>query len=137
MRVMIATHGNLADGVKSNLSLFVDTSEVECVNAYLTDEDYTPAIEKFINDTKDDEVSFIFTDLLGGSVNQKVMCINTKDNVKIIAGFNISLILEIMVSKITSDEEIERAIEMAGQQIQLVQVKKMHVKEISDDDFLD
>ena len=135
MKVMIATHGYLADGVKSNLSLFVDTSEVEVINAYVNNDDYSDEIKKFIDEAKQDEIRIIFTDIVGGSVNQIASTLNTKDNVKIISGFNIALILEIMLTEITSDEQLENIINKARVQMQLVKLNK-NIENESDDDFL-
>lgn len=135
MKVMIATHGYLADGVKSNLSLFVDTSEVEVINAYVNDDDYSDKIKKFIDEAKQDEIRIIFTDIIGGSVNQIASTLNTKENVKIISGFNIALILEIMLTEITSDEQLENIINKAREQMKLVKLNK-NIENESDDDFL-
>ena len=135
MKVMIATHAYLADGVKSNLSLFVDTSEVEVINAYVNDDDYSDKIKKFIDEAKQDEIRIIFTDIIGGSVNQIASTLNTKENVKIISGFNIALILEIMLTEITSDEQLENIINKAREQMKLVKLNK-NIENESDDDFL-
>ena len=135
MKVMIATHGYLADGVKSNLSLFVDTSEIETINAYVNDDDYTDQIRNFIDDAGEGEIRIIFTDIIGGSVNQIVSTLNTKDNVKIISGFNIALILEIMLTEITSDEQLEDIINKAKEQMQLVKLNR-NIENETDDDFL-
>lgn len=135
MKVMIATHGYLADGVKNNLSLFVDTSDVETINAYVNNDDYIDQIKKFIDEAKEDEIRIIFTDIIGGSVNQIVSTLNYKVNVKVISGFNIALILEIMLSKIENDEQLEKIVEKAREQMQLVKLNKK-IEDESDDDFL-
>ena len=136
MKIMIATHGYLADGVKSTLSLFLDISEIVCVNAYVTEEDYLEKIKNFIDSIPADETGIIFTDIYGGSVNQKVMEINKSASVKVITGFNIPLIIEIAISEATDDEALEKAIEKAREQMKLVKLETVEVTEETDDDFL-
>lgn len=136
MKIMIATHGYLADGVKSTLSLFVDTTDMVCVNAYVTEEDYIEKIKSFINSIPPSETGLIFTDMYGGSVNQKVMELDRSANIKVITGFNIPLILEICVSEITEDEELEKTIENAREQMKVVRLENVTVSEENDDEFL-
>ena len=136
MKILIATHGHLADGVKDNLALFIDVNDVEVINAYVDGDDGTwlDDVDGFVNECGEDEVRVIFTDILGGSVNQKILERNKCSNVKVIAGFNIALILEVYLSGLKTDEEIEKAIESARAQMQLCQLKK--VEEVDEDDFL-
>lgn len=137
MKILIATHGMMASGVKSTLSIFTDTSEITTIDAYVDDTDYTPEIQKFISRINEGEIAIIFTDLIGGSVNQKVLALNNKSNVKIISGFNISLILEIMLSKITSENEILEILKAARNQMQLIKSEHIDVNDESDDSFLE
>lgn len=70
----MATHGKLADGFQSSLNILADKGKsIEVINAYVTDEDYTPKITEFVQGIQQDEQAIIFTDLFGGSVNQKVV----------------------------------------------------------------
>lgn len=134
MRVLIATHGKMASGVKNMLGLFLDNSGIETIDAYVDEHDYTEDIIRFIQGVGD-EKAFIFTDMIGGSVNQKVVALNNKENVKIISGFNISLLMEILLSKPENDDEIENAIAQARDQMQLI--KLASVEEETEDSFLD
>lgn len=137
MKILIATHGHLADGIKSTLSLFVDVSTIECINAYVDDgdQDIESKIKAFMDACPHDQISIIFTDLLGGSVNQVVMRLLDRDEIKVIAGFNPALILEIMTKPIESEDELNAIIEQARTQMTLVKLDKRPV-EINDDDFL-
>ncbi len=136
MKILIATHGHLADGVKDNLALFIDISDVEVINAYVEGDEGTwlNDVDRFIKECSEDEVRIIFTDILGGSVNQKILEHNKCSNVKVIAGFNTALILEVYLSNLRTDEELEKAIEGARAQMQLCKLEK--VEEVDEDDFL-
>ncbi len=62
----------MAGGIQSSLNILADKGDdVEVINAYITDEDYTPQIVNFIESIGENEQGIIFTDLFGGSVNQK------------------------------------------------------------------
>ncbi|KST82992.1 PTS mannose/fructose/sorbose transporter subunit IIAB [Lactococcus lactis] len=95
----IASHEKMADGVQATLELFVGNDmEITYMCAYIEGRD---TIEKQIDDflkgvSKEDEV-IIFTDLYGGSVNQKiVLATEAYENVFIIAGFNLPTIIEVI-----------------------------------------
>lgn len=134
-KILIATHGKMASGVKNTLSLFVDVSNIKTINAYIDDGDWAAEIYDFINDVKNDEIGIIFTDILGGSVNQKALLINNKSNVSIIAGFNIPLIMEIILTEINNENDLRRIIEEAKKQIQLVELIK--IKDENENSFLE
>lgn len=138
MKALIATHGRMASGVKDTLGLFVDVSGVRTIDAYIDDSDYTLEIIAFMDEVADDEIGLIFTDLVSGSVNQKVIAMNRKDNIKILSGFNVALIAEILSSEPTTDEEIIEIVEMARQQMQFITKNVLEGQaEESDESFLD
>ena len=48
-KYLIATHGELAKGFQSSLNILADKgNDFQVINAYIIDEDYTPAIDEFI-----------------------------------------------------------------------------------------
>ena len=122
MKVLIATHGMMASGVVNTLSLFTDCNDIRYLNAYVDESDYTQQIVDFINQIDETETAIIFTDIIGGSVNQEVVAMNHRKNVKIITGFNLALILEIIMSDATQDEQIEVIIEQAREQMKLIKL---------------
>lgn len=122
MKALIATHGMMASGVVNTLSLFTDCNDIRYLNAYVDESDYTQQIVDFINQIDETETAIIFTDIIGGSVNQKVVAMNHRKNVKIITGFNLALILEIIMSDATQDEQIEVIIEQAREQMKLIKL---------------
>ena len=112
----------MASGVVNTLSLFTDCNDIRYLNAYVDESDYTQQIVDFINQIDETETAIIFTDIIGGSVNQKVVAMNHRKNVKIITGFNLALILEIIMSDATQDEQIEVIIEQAREQMKLIKL---------------
>lgn len=123
---LVATHGELAKGFQSSLNILADKgNSIEIINAYVTDEDYTSQIVEFIQSVEQDEQAIIFTDLFGGSVNQRVLAevlTQKKENIFIISNANLAILLTLIVGseeeKLT-DALISDAIEES--QVRLVQ----------------
>ncbi|TLV03868.1 PTS sugar transporter subunit IIA [Dyadobacter luticola] len=125
-KFLIATHGTFSLGAKSSLDLIIGPMEnVYLIQAYSEEnkgiEDELKAVLENIGE-KDELVAF--TDLMGGSVtNQLLRQVAQqqafKPNVHIVSGFNLPLLIEILLA----DEEepvtdiIAQAIEAAKEQI--------------------
>lgn len=101
-KVLIATHGYLADGFKSSIHVLAgDKYEIQTINAY-TDEqcqDYSSYITDFIKSVTAEDEGVIFTDLLSGSVNQKVcqLSIEKTSHIHIITGMNLMCLLAVLL----------------------------------------
>jgi mannose/fructose-specific phosphotransferase system component IIA len=126
-KFLIATHGAFAKGIKSSLDIIIgETDNVFLIQAYLDEnivvEDELAAV--LTNITGADEL-IIFTDLLGGSVNNIMMREALKENVHIVSGFNLPLVIEIMMGDTDTPviEVIESAITNAKEQ--MVYVNKL------------
>jgi PTS system mannose-specific IIA component len=141
MKYLIATHGKLASGFQSSLNILTGKGdEVSVVDAYLDNSDYTPKIDAFIDSVRSDEQAVIFTDLYGGSVNQKVvarLAAKGKKGIFLIANSNLAIILSIILqpegTKLT-DDIINQAITESA--IKPVKLETTNDDE-SDDDFFD
>lgn len=107
-KILLASHGKLASGLKSTLEFFLGESEnLFAVNAYIdSSDDYLQEIKKFIDSVTEDE-AVIFTDIYGGSVNQQVttLVIDSGKNIPIITSMNLPIVLSIALSeeKVTSE----------------------------------
>ncbi|GEL15859.1 PTS sugar transporter subunit IIA [Pediococcus cellicola] len=100
-KYIIASHGELAKGMKDTLQLFDrDLKNVEVVTAYMEKTtDIETQIQTALSEIQQDDQCIIFTDLYGGSVNQKIALSTQKmENVFVIAGFNLPIILESVLS---------------------------------------
>ncbi|MBB6110593.1 PTS system, fructoselysine and glucoselysine-specific IIA component [Mucilaginibacter lappiensis] len=126
-KFLIATHGAFAKGIQSSVNMIIgETDNVFLIQAYLDDhisvEDELATVLTHI--TADDEL-VIFTDLLGGSVNNIMMREALKDNVHIVSGFNLPLLIEVIMGDAGTPvmEVIEEAIVNAKEQ--MVYVNKL------------
>ncbi len=69
-KIVIATHGTLAEGFKSALQIIAGAENVEAFNCYTSpDSNLQETIQKVMDSKGSEEELFVFTDLFGGSVN--------------------------------------------------------------------
>ena len=135
-KFLIATHGNLATGVKSTRDIIIgQTENVFLIEAYVKEnkgiEDDLAALLKTL--AKNDEL-IIFTDLLGGSITNQAVRFTQGRNVHIVSGFNLALLIEVLMADTSTpaEEVIESAIQNAKEQIVYV-TKMMHQNENNND----
>lgn len=99
-KFMVASHARLAAGYQSTIDLFAGSDhQITYVSAYVDEVDLDQEVTTFISSISDDDQAVIFTDLFGGSVNQKfVIAAQNKTNIFVVAGMNLPVILEIILS---------------------------------------
>ena len=96
-QILIATHGKMASGICYTAELIVGKmAEITTIDAYVTPEDNVEKkFEEYFAQHENDRI-FVFTDLMGGSVNQKLLGYSQKENVTLITGTNLPVSLLIM-----------------------------------------
>ncbi|SCC19913.1 PTS system, mannose-specific IIA component/PTS system, fructoselysine and glucoselysine-specific IIA component [Chitinophaga costaii] len=99
-KFIIATHGHFATGVKSSLDIIIgETSNITLITAYTDgNEGITKELDAALQGLAANEELIIFTDLLGGSITNQVLQQALRERVHIVAGFNLALLLEIMMA---------------------------------------
>lgn len=136
-KIIIASHQYLAQGLKSTLEYIVpNTVEVIDINAYIENISVENQILTSLEQCNEEEQIFVFTDLLGGSVNQEFIDKISKYNIELIAGANLPIIMTIVLSLGEQDltkDEIREAIEEARNQLVYVN-DLLSTQEIDEDD---
>jgi fructoselysine/glucoselysine PTS system EIIA component len=130
-KFLIATHGALAGGFRSSLELIAGASDtVFILQAYLDEsKPLEEELDSLFRQTGEDEEWVVFSDLLGGSItNQLVRAasrVGAGTNIHIVAGFNLPLLIEVVLSDPETPVEavLEQAIARAREQ--LVYVNKL------------
>ncbi len=112
MKILIASHGTLAKGMKCSLELIMGKQEeVKTFCAYLDGETSIEArVKEFMENIKEGEEWVIVTDLLGGSVNNEFMKYIHRPDIHLLTGMNLALLLVLIELK---DASVEVAIEEA------------------------
>lgn len=139
-KFLIATHGALASGILSTIEIIIGNNKnIEYIDAFTEGTDLVKELGTFIQEIDENDVGVIFTDLRGGSVNQKAfnMVGNTdKKNIFVVTGFNLALILSLVLkSNRIVKEEIDTEIKVAREQMQLLEVESEDSAEIQNGFF--
>lgn len=118
-KILVASHGKFAGGLQSSIDILTGQgSSLQVINAYLDDSDYTDQIQAFVDGLQADDQGLVFTDLLGGSVNQRVvnmvMRSGKQEQVFIVSNVNLGTVLSLLLypGEITPeviDEQIQTA----------------------------
>lgn len=100
-KVIIATHGNLAEGFMSALKIIVgDTKNLKAVCCYMNDDfDLDSTIEELMKNhdfNKEDLV--ICTDMMGGSVNNGFVKFLEKYPFHLITNTNLGFLIDLLLS---------------------------------------
>lgn len=109
IQIILASHGDLAKGMKDTLSMIIgDVSMVDAFSSYRNEDvNVREAVEKIVKEKYSEADIFIFTDILGGSVNTEMMSlIKEYPKIHVISGMN----LPIVISVATQVEEVSESL---------------------------
>ena len=123
--IVIASHSTLSAGMKETLAFFLsaEARNIFVITAYVNNLPIEQEIEDVFNKFSSDDEVIVFTDILSGSVNQKLYKYIKRKHTHIIAGMNLPLIMGIMMEpsdKYLTAEKINNIIAEARSQIQYV-----------------
>ena len=134
MKMILASHGKLAEGMKDTLEMIVGKNEnIYAFAAYsdVSETKFLEDIQALINENQDEQI-VIATDGLGGSVNNEmIQLLNRYPQVYLISGMNLPVIITLAtaVCPLTT-EMIEEAISMGKEGVVFVnQLRKENNEE--------
>ncbi len=120
-KILIITHGHFASGLLSSLKILIgEQANVQAIDAYVDDSDDTSAIKDFYAGIAEKDQGIVFTDIYGGSVNQKVVALypQAQKNIFIITGVNLPILLEVILGADPFDKEhLQKMIELSRIQL--------------------
>lgn len=139
-KILIATHGKLADGFASSLKILLNKTDIQTINAYLDDEnedaDYISQINSFIDSLQPDDEGVIFTDIYGGSVNQKVIqaVVPSTKSVVVITQTNLAIVLQVSLATapLTNETIASMISESTPQNIDINKIRQDSPHELED-----
>lgn len=136
--ILIATHGLLASGARSTMEFLIgNVDNVDYITAYVDGQKpINEQIEEYFAKIPQEDEVVIFTDIKGGSVNQKMIPYCVRENTFLVSGFNLAVLIEVtMTPEKLTNEFLKAKIEEAREQLCLVEIEKNNTEE-NDDDFL-
>ncbi len=124
LKIFLSSHGRLASGMKSSLDILLGNSDhVTVFDAYLDDSRVQDKLDEFYQTVCQDDQVLLLSDLYGGSVNQTMCLYLEKPNTMLIAGVNLSLVLELAIRQDNiSESELEELIEQSRSMLRLVKI---------------
>lgn len=133
-QILIAAHGKMASGIRYTLELVA--GKMDCIttmDAYVTPEDdVEKQFQEYFEMYKEDHI-YAFTDLQGGSVNQKLMPYADLPNVTLITGMNFPILLMVaLAGEEISQEELQSYISEAREELKVVSIERQEMKSGAD-----
>lgn len=123
-KVIIASHHHLATGMKDTIEYLIPSiGKIDVIAAYINNEPIEDEISKLLESYSVDEKVLIFTDLLGGSVNQTFIRYMSTRNLFLVTGMNLPIIMTLLLSiesEDLSEELIRKSIDEAKNQLLFV-----------------
>ena len=137
--LVVTGHANFGTGITSSVNLIAGEQQaykaVDFLPTYST-EDLTCELTKALDELKDCEGVIIFTDLMGGTpFNVSAQLGHGKDNIRIVAGTNLPMLVEIVMSRKFMDdldELVDSVLETGKEQVTKYEFKQV-VQDTSDD----
>ena len=133
-KIIIATHGELALGIKNALELIAGSMAKEISTYSLTPgksaTDFVAEIEKEMIDYPDQQF-IVMGDMYGASVVNAMISLVNYPNGVLLSGVNLSLALQVLLdgSEMISDESIDEMIKEAQKGILRIQLDQIELEE--------
>lgn len=135
-KIIIASHHRFADGLKDTLEYIApNVAEVHAISAYLSNVPIQDEITEVLGEIDEDCEVIVFTDLLGGSVNQNFYQFINLPHFHLITGMNLPVVMSVVLS-LTDDYLSSEAIRVAVDEAktQLVYVNDFVATQAMDDE---
>lgn len=137
-KIIIASHNKMADGLKDTLNYITGGhGNVHALSAYLNNTPIQEEIEELLKDVKEEDEVVVFTDLLGGSVNQAFFPYTAHPHFHVITGTSLPVIMTLALEpedKFLTADKIHFAINEAKEQLVYVNEFVANLSEDDDDD---
>ncbi|WP_019770378.1 PTS sugar transporter subunit IIA [Streptococcus sobrinus] len=135
-KILLASHNHMASGLKSSIEFLAgEQDNLMALDAYVDGQAIDQKIkELFASFPKETEV-LIFTDLLSGSVNQKLFPYRLREHTHLITGMNLPIVLSIVLKpseSYLSNEEMRSLVEEA--RTSLVYVNELNLEQGGEDE---
>lgn len=115
-KIILVSHGKLSAGMLHSVQMIVgDNPDISCMGM-MPGEHYQPMVDEVERQLKEnpDIQYLVVADLLGGSVCNGMTALTGYPNMKLIAGMNMGLVINLLLAPgALSDEEIDAKINEA------------------------
>lgn len=118
-KILIASHGHFASGVKSTIELIFGAQEgITSIDCYTDEEPPKPIIERYFDSLDSEDNLIICTDISGGSVNQLMVPYLKRPNTYLVTGVNVAFMVELsMAPEMPEAEQLNEMITRGRSQL--------------------
>lgn len=116
MRIILASHSKLAEGMKQTAEFF-GLNGISTIEQTMDDTHFENRAKELLDFFKNEKDIIVFTDIVGGSVNQVFTRLLKDYQFHLISGMNLSLILELGYKNVIDEETIIKSINGAKEEI--------------------
>lgn len=136
LKILLVSHGRFAEGIKDAAEIIMGKQEnLSFINAYTSDVPYEDQLSEYMSsfDSSTDKL-IVVADIFGGSVNQKTMLKVDLDQVILVTGLCLPLLLELLMlsEENATEESVRKILELSKEGLLLVRDK---IKPNQSDDF--
>lgn len=134
---LIVTHSTLARGFVNSATLLIGKQEhLDYIDAYEDESDWTRALDEYLEKRKGTNTPLVvFSDIFGGSVNQKLVQYKQRFDFILVTGTNLAVLLEALLStEPLTKESVQDIVNRGRDAMMVVEVPE---EDIADDDFLE
>lgn len=134
MKLLIASHGTFAEGIKSALKIIVgNVDDIATINAYVNECDLKKELDAYFEANAEEEI-IVCTDLFGGSVNQAIIQKLKEKDFALVTGVNFPMLLELSLAMANGNPDKAKIRELiASSKEQLMLVNDALVANTEDD----
>ena len=137
-KLILVSHGKLSEGMAYSVQMICGKNEDLSYYGMMPGEHYSTIVDTIKKDAGEnsDMQYLVVADLLGGSVCNGCMELTKLDNVKLIAGMNMPLILELIFAEApVTDEMIEGYLKNSKEVIRQVNPEELEPEDNGEDAF--
>lgn len=119
-KIILASHGKLSAGMIHSIQMIVGKREDLSCYGMMPGEHYQPIADQIEQEiiSRPDVQYIVITDLLGGSVCNGIMTLRHYSNLKLVAGMNMGLVINLLLEPAAmTDEQIDEKIREAKESV--------------------
>jgi len=136
LKVFLSSHGRLASGIKSTLSILMGENErLTTFDAYIDETTVQEHLDEFFATVTEEDEVLLCSDLYGGSVNTAMCQYLDRPNTRLVAGVNLNFVLQVMLEESIDDDRLAEIISEARNGLQQVIIESTEGSSSEDDFF--
>lgn len=120
-KIILISHGDLAKGMAHSAEMITGKNSNLSYYGFYPGEHPSDMISKIKTEAIDNKENYfiVISDIFGGSVFNKAIELLELENVKLLSGMNLSLVIDLLLSSELSDKELKENINKAQKDIKL------------------